>query len=371
MKFIGLSRSAVRGSACRGALGAVLLLGLGLAATDAAAGPVRFTGEGHAYHPMWSLDGKYVAFEVNRYAGDIDLFVSEVNGAIANPGTKVTLPGGSNPFGGSGQVVVNPIWHPQGVAVFEGSNQGGQFRLYYHQPGGGAAAEMISTTDLPGNLTFPAVAPDGTSLAFISNATGNGDIRTRDTATGKLGKVGDTTPGAEMFPQFDATGKKVLFTRKHNNTEDVFEVPVIGGAATAVAGGGGDQTRPTYAADGRILYFDSGRGEDSWDLVTIDGPGGTKKTLAKDVRLPLRARPAISPNGKWVAYTHNDPALAQKVMLSTVDGARTVEVPTDFTACGEPAIGMQGGRVLLAYTALPSKGADWRFLYVEDLTDRL
>ena len=29
-------------------------------AVAAHAGEVRFTGEGHAYHPMWSMDGRYV-----------------------------------------------------------------------------------------------------------------------------------------------------------------------------------------------------------------------------------------------------------------------------------------------------------------------
>ena len=64
---------------------------------------------------------------------------------IAADASKVKLAGGSNPFGGSGQVVVNPTWHPQGVLVFEGSNQGGQYRLYYQTPGGGQPAEMISS----------------------------------------------------------------------------------------------------------------------------------------------------------------------------------------------------------------------------------
>jgi len=330
---------------------------------------VRFEGEGHAYHPVWSLDGKHVAFEVNRYAGDVDLFVSEVNGAIAKDASKVALPGGSNPFG-SGQVVVNATWHPQGVAVFEGSNQGGQFRLYYVQPGAGAAAEMISTSQLSGDLTFPAVSADGATMAFIGDATGNGDIRTRDTNTGSLGQL-TTTGYAEMFPQYAPDGTKLLFTRKRNSTEDVFVLDVASEAETSVAGGGGDQTRPSYAAGGKIVFFDGARGEGAWDLAVVDAPGGTKTTLARGVRLPLRARPAVSPDGKWVAFAYDDPTKADKIVLMTVDGSKTVDITTDFKGCGEPAIGMQGGRVMLAYTALPGSGSDWRFLYIQDVTDKL
>ena len=85
----------------------------------ASAGEVRFAGEGHAYTPAWSADGRYLAFEVNDLAGDVHMYVSEVKGDIARDGTKVALPSGSNPFGGSGQVVANAVWHKDGIAVFE------------------------------------------------------------------------------------------------------------------------------------------------------------------------------------------------------------------------------------------------------------
>src|SRR5262245_26204593 len=159
---------------------------LALRGTPAQAGPVRFDGEGHAYTPIWSIDGKYLAFEVNRYSGSVDLYIAPVAGDIPKDGIRVALPGGSTPFGGSGQVVVNPAWHKDGYAVFEGSNQGGQFRIYYRSATGGSAAELIPTTELPGDLTFPAVSADGRAMLFVSDQTGAGDIRLRDTQTGKL-----------------------------------------------------------------------------------------------------------------------------------------------------------------------------------------
>ena len=74
---------------------------------------------------MWSTDGRYLAYEVNRYAGDVDLFISQVAGDAVRDGVKGVPAGGSNVFGGSGQVVANPVWHRDGYVVFEGSNQGG------------------------------------------------------------------------------------------------------------------------------------------------------------------------------------------------------------------------------------------------------
>lgn len=346
----------------------MLILWLASLFHTANAGEVKFDGEGHAYHPVWSADGKFLAFEVNRYAGDVDLYIAPVVGDVTKIGVKVALPGGANPFGGSGQVVVNPVWHKDGYAVFEGSNQGGQFRIYYRSATGGAAAELISTADLPGDLTFPTVSPDGRAMAFVSDATGAGDLRLRDTQTGKLSQI-TSTPYSEMFPLFNSDGSKILFTRKNDGGEDVYELSVSAATEASLAGGAGDQTRPIYAADGRIVFFDGSRGEEHWDVVSV--AKGAKATLARDVRLPLRARPSVSPDGRWAAFTFNDPTKSSKIVLTRVDGSKTVEIPTTFTACGEPALGMQGGRMLLAYTALPSSGSDWRFLFVQDVTDRL
>lgn len=339
-----------------------------LFAGKAHAGVVPFSGEGHAYHPVWSVDGKFVAFEVNRYAGDVDLFIAPVTGDVAKSAVKIALPGGSSPFGGPGQVVVNPVWHKDGSTVFEGSNQGGQYRIYYRSPTGGLPAELIPTTDLPGDLTFPSLSPDGRAMIFVSDQTGAGDIRLRDTQTGKVSQI-TQTPVAEMFPMFNTDAGKILFTRKNDGGEDVFELAVASRTESPIAGGGGDQTRPSYAADGRIIFFDGSRGESHWDVVSV--LKGTKVTLARDVRLPQRARPALTPDGKWVAYTFNDPTQNSKVVISKVDGSKTVEIATTFTACGEPSLTNQNGRVLLAYTALPSSGSDWRFLYVQDVTDKL
>ncbi|MEZ4319555.1 MAG: hypothetical protein R3F61_18715 [Myxococcota bacterium] len=344
-------------------LSGMLLAGL---VSTASAGEVRFTGEGHAYNPVWSLDGKHLAFEVNNYGDRSDLHISVVTGEIAKDASKVNLPGGGGPFGGS-QVVVNPAWHPQGIVVFEGSNTGGQFRLYYYQPGGGAASEMISTTDVPGDITFPAINPKGTSMVFVADQTGNGDIYTRDTNTGAV-TVAMKTDVAEMFPQFDSAGSKILFTRKQNNTEDIFELAVSTGAETPVIGGNNDQSRPNYV-NGGIVYFDNSRDSQSWDVKVVSG--GNAKVLAKSVRLPLRARPAISPDGNWVAYGFEDPTKSDSIMLSRVDGSKNVEIKTAYNACGEPAITVQNGKTLLAYTALPSSGADYRKLFVVDITDKL
>jgi len=333
------------------------------------AGEVRFNGEGHAENPAWSKDGKYLAFEVNRFEGDIDMYFAEMNGDISKDSMQVKLPGASSGFSSSDQVVMDATWHQDGIAVFEGSNKGGQLRLYYAAPGGSVAAEMLPTTKAPGGLSFPTISPDGNSLAFISDQTGNGDVRTWDRSTDNLNQL-TATPVSESFPSYSADGKKLLFTRKENNSLSIYQEDIATKSEKQLASGAGDETRPVYAADGSIVFFSAGKTEGHWDLKAINGDGSNLHMLAEGIRLPIRARPALTPDGKWVAFAYDDPTKANKIVLETIDGSKTIEVPSKYVACGEPAIGLQNGRILLAYTALPSADADWRFLDVVDITDK-
>ena len=351
---------------------AVMLL-LGLAQQSVYAGEVEYDGEGHAYTPAFSPDGKYLAFEVNRYAGDVDLYLASLEGAKAGSAVKVALPGDAQLGWGTGQALVNPTWHPQGVLLYEGASSDGRFRLYSHQPGEGSrSSEMISLDELPGNLTFPVISPDGENMAFVSDQTGNGDIRIRETMTATLGAVTNSAQ-SEMYPQFDRDGRKILYSRKNEDqesAEDIYLISSSGEGEALVVGGTGDQTRPNFAGS-RIVFFDGSRGDNIWDLATVDRPGGTKKVLAEGIRLPLRARPAVSPNGQWAAFSFEEPAKQNKIVLIKVDGSKTVEIATPYKACGEPAFGLRGSTLLLAYSALPNADADWRLLHIEDITGKI
>lgn len=339
---------------------------LALAAT-ASAGTVRFDGDGHAENPVWSRDGRYVAFEVNRFAGATDLMIAEISGDVARTPRRVTLPGGSSGFGGSAQVAINPTWHPAAGVIFEGSNQGGQFRLYMAPPTTGTAQELISSTQVAGDLTFPSVSPDGMKVVFVSDLTGEGDLRVYE--AGRINPL-PTTDETEMFPQFSRDNTKLAFTRKRNGIEAIFLRDVATGAETPIASGNGDRTRPSFATD-RVVYFSSELGVDGWEISSVDLRGQNRQTLGRSVRLPVRGRPAVSPDGQWVAYGSADPTQSSKIFLVKADGSSRVEVQTEFVACGEPAITVTGGRTLLAFTALPGADAAWRFLHVIDITGRI
>jgi Tol biopolymer transport system component len=350
-----------------------LLCVLSILFGTATAGQVHVGEDGHAYNPHWSPDGGYLAFELNRYGDAVDLFVTKVtNGGGAVP-VKVVIPGTTSSFSGRGSVVAHPVWHPEGTLIFEGSNAGGTQRLYFWAPGGQSAAELLSSTQIGGDLTWPSLSPDGRTLAFVSDSAGSGDLFLWSQTSNKVSST-FTSPYAEAAPRFASDGVTLAFTRKNRGTEDLFLFE--GGEVKPLKGGNGDQTRPVFA-DNLVVYFTNERGEGHWDIAVTDTAGAQRTILAREVRLPMRAGPAISPDGRSVVYTMSDPELGDRLMATALDGSRTVEIPTGLVACGEPDLVSSGGKMWAAFTALPSAtddpnaATDWRQLYIVDVTGKL
>lgn len=331
----------------------------------AQAGEINVTEKGHVNHPVWSADGKKLAFEVNAQAGDISIvFVSMDSGQSSGSPRKITLNVGGSSFGGStGIVTAAPVWHPHGMLFFEGSHRGGSNRIYFERFTGQPASPIIPETQMPGDLSWPAIGKDG-KMVFVSDNTGKGDIYVR-AVNGKIEAV-TATEHSEMAPQFDDSGQ-IIYTRKRQEGEDVFLYD--GSASSDWVGGAGDQTRPNWAGSA-VVFFSSERGGDVWDVVVSDSPG-KKKTLAKNVRLPFRAPPALSPDEKWVVYGLEHPDKSNSVWATKIDGSKTVSLKTKHKACGEPALTEVNGKIYLAYTALPQEGSDWRQLHVIDVTSEL
>lgn len=347
-----------------------MILGLVAVLAAAEAVEVQWVGGGHGGNPQWSADGGWLAFEVNNNADKVDLYVVKVTGGIPGSPAKVVIPGGSSGFSSQGAFAASPTWHPkQSILIFEAANQGGTTRLYYLSPGSGSPAEYLNIAQAPGNLSWPSISPDGQVVCFTSSATGLGDVYTFSQATNKVQAPFGTTPGPENAPKFSGDGKALVFSRKNGGTEDLFSGALGQTTTAAIKGGGGsgDQSRPR-AAGSTIAYYTNERGGDRWDVAAVPLAGGDRKVLARDVRLPLRSAPPLTPDGSAVLYGSAEPAKDGSVYAAKLDGSGVTEFKTGLTAVGDPSMVAANGRVFLAFSALPAQGSDWRQLHVVDVT---
>ena len=346
-----------------------LFLSALLSIGTAGAVEVSTQGSGHVQNPVWSPDGDWLAYEVNNLSTSVELWLVKVDGGMGSQGRQLRIPGASRSFGGGGTVVAAPVWttKPSTMLFFEGSNAGGSLRIYYAMPGSASPAELISSAVVKGNLSAPTISPNGKRFSFVADATGRGDILVWELGGSNPPAVAANTPASENFPALDANGDRLAFSRKGNGEDLFYWNP--DGQTGSLSEASGDQSRPRWVGDD-VVYFSSERGEGHWDVMVVNGAGGTPRTLSRDVRLPVRAAPAVTPDGRSVVVVSSDPAEGDKIRIVALDGTGTTEIPTGLVACGEPSVTEANGRTWLAFTALPSAGADWRGLHVVDITGK-
>lgn len=348
-----------------------LLYSLALFVSPAAAVEVTWAGaSGHAGNPTWSADGTWLAFEVNNNANRVELYVVQIQGGVPKAPQRVTVPGSSSSFSSAGTYTANPNWHPKGPLLFEAANAGGSTRLYYLQPGGSSPSEYLSLAAAPGNLAWPTVSPDGARIAYISGATGQGDVYLFEASTGKA-SIAFVSGLPENAPRFSPDGRTVVFSR-NQGTEDLFTYTIGGQGALGLIGGPGDQSRPRYAGPDRVVFYTNERGDDRWDVAVAPAtPGKTRTIIARDIRLPLRSQPQLTPDGEHLVYTSAQPSQDGDVFVVSLAGGEPKRIPTGLVAVGDPSVTTVGGRTYLAFTALPGTDSDWRQLHVIDVTGQL
>jgi len=303
-----------------------------------------------ATSPAWSPDGKFLAYVQEQPGGDeAKLMMMRVGGEPRAVRLGRLDEDGEDgaPYAASGR----PTWHPDGVLVFQASVDGAPTRLHYLQARQNWAASLLDPDEVPGSLSDVAFDARGMVMAFVSDASGAGDIRVRDTGTGKVLTV-LSTAAKESGVSLSTDGRRVVFEREG----DVWTVDRAGREAVVVAAGRAHRERPVFAGDA-VVYFATEDGE----TRLVAHRGGEEVLLARHVRLPEAGKPAVSPDGRWVAFASTTPELSGQVLLAEIAGPEQRRVAVAESEVADLAFAPDGRR--LAYTARASS-ASWRSLHV-------
>lgn len=108
-------------------------------------------------------------------------------------------------------------------------------------------------------------------------------------------------PGPEEFPRFSPDGSTIGFVGNYEGDRDLYTIPTAGGVAARLTHHPSTETLTDWTPGGELLFFSSGMeglGRQT-HLFTVPPGGG----LPAKLPVPYGANGAISPDGKWLAYT--------------------------------------------------------------------
>ncbi|MDI9402534.1 MAG: hypothetical protein QM516_01560 [Limnohabitans sp.] len=188
--------------------------------------------------------------------------------------------------------------------VFASTQHRPTFDIYRKSVDGRTVTQL--TTD-PSDDLMPALAPDGSKIAFASNRNGNWDIYTMPITGGSPTQI-TFDADEEVQPTWAPDGKRLAFSRKNGRT-GTWEIWITDSTApglrTFVCEGFLPRWSPSDEADTLLFQRARQRGSRLYGVWTIDivkgeGMNPTEVVSAKNAAV---LQPNWSPDGKRIVFT--------------------------------------------------------------------
>jgi serine/threonine protein kinase/Tol biopolymer transport system component len=178
------------------------------------------------------------------------------------------------------------------------------------------------------------VAPDD-KILYASDASGIADIF-EVSASGGDERPLTSQGGRNYAPVISPDNRSIVF---HSNRTGLFQIWRIdrnGGGPKQLTFGKTESTWPTFSADGKWVYFQHSDPSNPYTLWRVSIDGGTPEKVTDGIAI----RATVSPDGKFVAFWHNDEQQNSRWRLrvinfeggatfNTFDVAPTVQVQWD------------------------------------------
>jgi len=265
----------------------------------------RFTGAdlfdlAIASDPQISPDGRFIAYV--RRSNDI-----MTDRAVSTIWLIDTRTGRETPLAGRNGDAFSPRWSPSGDRIAYASTEGGSAQLWVHWLDSGTAVRLTGLPTSPSSITW---SPDGQSIAYTMLVKDEGP---------KLGAAPANRPEGAKWAEpleihdllaYRADGEGYI----QPGFEKIFLVPATGGAPRQLTFGPYHDGGPlSWSPDGTTIYFGANRSPD-WENDPVDGEVHALDVASGAVRkLTDRngpdGNPAVSPDGKLIAYLGFDDAL--------------------------------------------------------------
>ncbi|MFH1175863.1 MAG: protein kinase [Acidobacteriota bacterium] len=185
-------------------------------------------------------------------------------------------------------------------------------------------------TAAPGWELRPALSPDGATIAYVSNESGNADIWVVDVRGGNSLRLTDD-PADDRDPAWFPDSSAVAFTSDRNSESGIWKVGRLGGPATPIVAPAFD---PAISPDGTQIAFCRAAplGESRVFVAPVAALQQATRLTGDVDGFWGHRRPAWSPDGQRICYAD----FRSLWLVPTQDGRPlrlTQEVATDLDPC--------------------------------------
>ena len=186
-------------------------------------------------------------------------------------------------------------------------------------------------------ITYPAVSPDGTTIAFSSR----GWLWTMPAAGGAAQRI---TRGAKLDsrPAWHPDGRRIAFVRDDTRNTDIIELNLANGAEATLVAGPAAELDPAYSPAGDALYYASAEGGDL-ELFRLNLATSEKVRVTNARGLDLRPQPLADGSVVYMSKRGN----GDEVAVTDAGGARRVLALASVASLARPAVSPDGRRLVV------------------------
>jgi TolB protein len=230
--------------------------------------------------PVWSADGRAIAYTSYRRNGRPDIFVSFIY-----EGRPPETPA----HGTDSVHNFLPAWSPDGSRIAFMSNRDGNLEIYAVNKDG---TNLRRLTNHPANDTTPTWSPAGNQVAFTSDRSGQPQIYVVDAdGLGSPRRITTTESWADRATWAPAPFNEIAYAGRSGPGYDIRIYEFASGQVRQITNGEGSNESPAYAPNGRHLAFTSTRsGRKQIFTIGRDGNGLRAVTKAGNNEFPNWSR---------------------------------------------------------------------------------
>lgn len=313
--------------------------------------PLRLTSEdADDTAPVWSPDGRYIAFQRFRQ-GKREILIVPALGGPERRLCTIDL------------TWSRLAWSPDGKWLAAGDTpEGSSDSLIVLISVETGAKRPLTKPVAPFDDGQPAFSPDGQQLAFVRTSNQTADELYLVSVQG--GDEKQLTTGSRQIRGLDwtADGREIIYSSLRAGKPTLWRVPIAGGEPAALPGVGWDVVSPAVARRGGMLAFTESYDDTSILRLELPPPNQQVKGNASRTFTPLivskrgEDSPQVSPDGMKIVFV-SDRSGSLEIWVCDRDGSNPLQLTRMRQAgAGTPRWSPDGQRIV--FDARPEQSGE-------------